>query len=200
MALNGLTGASITETRVAQDDIPGADLMTSDLPDDLVYQGVRVDVLFADPRPAFGDLYRICGGTHPRFPPTGRFGFDRLDDLQFDQVDDYFGVRSLGGEGDDVVVWLYPLVGGEVVHHHAGPFDGVRLSYCILRHPERRAEHFLRCVQAFSAVGADAVYRGASLGSPPDLSRVRADIAAVVRRWADAGIVVGSDAALELDF
>lgn len=176
--------------------------MADELPDDMLYQGMSVDIAFADPRPLFGDLFRICGDTHPRFPPTGEFGFDRLAELQFEQVDDYFGVRSLTDEGDDVPVWLFPLVGGEVVDHHHGPFDGVRLEYSVLRNPERRAEHFLRCVKEFAAMGSGVVYhsRGASLGLPPDLSPVRTDIAAVVRYWAAEGIAVGSDDALAVDF
>src|SRR5262249_41403455 len=146
--------------------------MARALPKDLVYQGVSVDIAFADPRPAFGDLFRICGDIHPGFPPTGAFGFERLADLQFEQVDDYFEVRALTDEGSEVPIWLSPLVAGEPVHHPPGPFDGVRLEYNVLRNPIRRVEHFLRCVQEFAALGSEAVYRsrGIALGSPPDLS------------------------------
>ncbi len=176
--------------------------MADRLPEDMLYQGVSVDIAFDNPRPSFGDLFRICGDTHPRFPPTGEFHFDRLAELQFDQVDDYFGVRSLTDEGDDVPVWLFPLVGGEVVDHHPGPFDGVRLSYNVLRNPERRADHFLRCVQEFAALGVGVAYRSrvVSLGSPPDLSPVQADIAAIAQHWAAEGIVVGSHDALVIDY
>ena len=120
--------------------------------------------------------------------------------MQFEQVDDYFGVRSLSDEGDDMPVRLLPLVGGEVVEHHPGPFDGVRLSYNVLRNPERRSEHFLRCVQEFAALGAGVEYRGASLGTPPNLSPVQADIAAVVLHWADEGVAVGSHDAMVIDY
>lgn len=117
-------------------------------------------------------------------------------------MDDYFGVRSLTDEGSDVVVWLYPLVGGEPVHHHPGPFDAVRLEYNVLRQPPRRAEHFLRCVEAFAALGSEVVSRtrGVSLGSPPDLGPVRADIDAVVRFWAARGVTVGTTAALRINY
>ena len=119
-----------------------------------------------------------------------------------DQVDDYFGVSSLGGEGDDVVVWLFPLVDGEPVHHHPGPFDGVRIEYCILRNSARHAAHFLRCVHDLAQFGIGVRYRNreSELGTPPDLSTVRADIDAVVRHWAAEGITVGSDEAMEVDF
>jgi hypothetical protein len=176
--------------------------MAKELPEDLLYQGVSVDIAFGERRPAFGDLFQICGESHPRFPPTGDFGFERLSDLQFEQVDDYFGIRALSDEGADVPVWLYPLVGGKPVHHHPGPFDGVRLEYNVLRNPARRAEHFLRCVREFVGLGAGGVYRnrGESIGSPPDLSQLQTDIEAVIQHWADEGISVGSDDALAVDF
>ena len=125
-----------------------------------------------------------------------------MAELQFEQVDDYFGVRSLADDGADVVVWLYPLVKGEPVFHHEGPFDGVRLDYNILRNPARHAEHYLRCVQAFGALGIGAWYqnRGFTLGSQPDVSAVRADIGEVIRHWASQGIIVGSDEALRITF
>jgi hypothetical protein len=174
----------------------------ADLPEGLLYQGASIDISFAPTRPIFGDLFLICGNRHPKFPPSGKFAFDSLADLQFDQVDDYFGIRSLNDEGDDVPIWLYPLVDGEPVYHHPGPFDGVRLDYNILRNPARRAEHYLKCVAAFARFGADTLYRSRDmdLGSPPDLSVVHADIDAVVRHWANQGIEVGSSDALELDF
>jgi hypothetical protein len=173
-----------------------------ELHENILYQGVSVEMAFGAPRPQFGDLFRICGGTHLRFPPTGEFGLERLADLQFEQVDDYFGVRSLTDEGSDVAVWLFPLVAGEPVDHHPGPFDGVRLEYNILRNPIRRVDHFLQCVEEFAALAAEVVYRsrGISLGRPPDLTPVRADIGAVVLHWASQGIVVGSDAALAIEF
>ena len=176
--------------------------MARAFPEDLLYQGVSVDIAFAIPRPEFGDLFRICGDSHPRFPPTGSFGFEGLVDLQFEQVDDYFGVRALSDEGDDVPIWLYPLVSGEPVDHYPGPFDGLRLDYCILRNPVRRAEHFLRCVQEFGAIGLETAYRNRNtlLGSPPDLSQLRTDIEAVVRHWAAQGIAVGSDDSVAVDF
>jgi hypothetical protein len=178
------------------------DNQMTDLPEDLLYQGVGIDIVFGSSRPLFGDLFLICGDTHPNFPPSGSFAFETLADLQFEQVDDYFGVRSLNDEGSDVPIWLYPLVDGEPVYHHVGPFDGVRLSYCILRNPARRADHYLECVEAFAKFGTATTYRNRStqLGSPPDLSQVRADIDAVVEHWAEEGIEVGTSEALDLDF
>lgn len=172
------------------------------LPDVLLYDGASIDIEFGESKPTFGDLYLICGDRHPSFPPTGKFNFDSLSDLQFEQVDDYFGVRGLDDEGDDVPIWLYPLLSGKPVHHHPGPFDGLRLNYNILRNPVRRADHYFNCVSEFATFGAGTVdrCRNRELGSPPDLSDVRADVDAAVRHWASQGIEVGAPEALEIDF
>lgn len=173
----------------------------TDLPEHLLHEGLSVDIEFAGPGPAFGDVFRIVGETHPGFPAGLDWGFERLAGLGFEQVDDFFGLRSPGDEGDDVIVWLYPLVCGEPAWHHPGPFDGLRLSYCVLRHPARRAEAFLRSIESFAALGDRTVYRDREmdLGSPPDLGPLRADIEAVVRHWAEEGITVGSGEAMEID-
>jgi hypothetical protein len=174
----------------------------SELPDVDLYEGIHVDIAFGDPQPRFGDLFLICGDSHPRFPPTASFGFERLADLRFEQVDDYFGVRSESGAGDDVEVWLFPLVDGEVVEHYDGPLDGVRLSYNVLRNPAAKSAHFMRCVQEFATVGSSVNYRGQRLTTEPqlDLSPVRRDIEAIIQHWASQDIVVGSDESLEIDF
>ncbi len=176
--------------------------MKKKLPEPLLFEGVTVDIFFSEPLPMFGDLFLIAGFPHPHFPPTGKCAFEKFVDLQFQQVDDYFGVRSLTEEGDDVIVWLYPLVGGQPVHHHVGPFEGIRLTYCVLCNPIRRVEHFLRCVQEFGSIGARVDYqtRGMSLGPPLDIAPLAADIDAVVQHWIKRGIVVGSDKALHIDF
>lgn len=124
-----------------------------DILDSLLHEGASIDIAFGEPRPSFGDLFCVCGHSHPSFPPTDSVDISALADLQFDQVDDYFGTPSLGDEGGDVVVWLFPLVDGEAVHHHPGPFEGIRLEYCILRNSARHVMHFLRCVHELARFG-----------------------------------------------
>ena len=57
-------------------------------------------------------------------------------------------------------------------------------------------------VEDFAALGIQVVYRtrGIVLGRPPNLAPVRADIESVIRHWTAAGVVVGSDAALVIDY
>lgn len=173
-----------------------------DVPENMLYAGVAVDIVFGSKGPSFGDLFQVIGQTHPAFPPSGSFDFQRFSDLQFDQVDDYFGVPSLAEDGDDVVIWLYPLVKGRPVDHHPGPFDGIRLSFCVLRNPVRHAEYFLRGVERFARLAPRVFYRSRhmDLGSPPNLDVVRSDIESIAQTWRDRGIEVGSEEALRIDF
>lgn len=174
----------------------------TDIPEDILYEGVAVLISFDEPHPAFGDLFLLTGLEHPNFPPSGAIDFSVFADLQIAQVDDYFGVPSLAEEGSDVAVWLFPIVGGESVHHHPGPFDAIRLEYCVLRSPARHAVHFLRCISELSRIGSRTEYcnRELHLGQPPDLDQVRRDIEGAVSYWDDKGITVGSDKALSIDF
>lgn len=168
----------------------------NDIPESVLYEGLSVDLQFADDRPVFGDLFAICGYENPAFPPSGRFNFLQFDDLQFSQVDDYFGIQTLSGEGDDVAVWLYPLVAGEVVDHHPGPFDGIRLSYNVLRHPIERSDFFLKAIQRLSAqLPVTMLYQGRR----GDIAQVKKDIGAIEAYWRAEGIRPGSDEALEID-
>lgn len=83
-----------------------------------------VDFIFEKETPCFGDVFQLCGFAHPEFPPTGDFGFSELQDLGIEQTDDFFAMCADG----DPVVWIFPLVKGEPVHHHPGPFDGIRIQ------------------------------------------------------------------------
>lgn len=161
------------------------------LSEDLLYEGVTVDIGFSAPGPKFGDLFLICGYDNPNFPPSGNYAFDSLENLQFSQVDDYFGVQSMADDGDDVVVWLYPLVAGECVDHHAGPFNGLRLQYNVLRNPTRHVDHFLRCVASIAALSDQP---------PPDIAAIRVQIDAITEHWCSNGIEVGSEDALMIDY
>jgi hypothetical protein len=167
------------------------------LPDSARYGGIVVDLLFEEERPGFGDLFTICGYENPNFPPSGRFDFKQFEDLQFSQVDDYFGVQTLSGEGDDVAVWLFPLVKGEIVHHHPGPFDGIRLGYNVLRNPLERSEHFLKSIQRLvDQLSVKMLYRGETGG----LDQIKKDIQEIEASWRDEGIVVGTFEALTVDY
>ena len=84
----------------------------------------QVDLLFSEVKPSFGDVFLLCGFANPDFPPSGEYGFAELADLGIEQVDDYFAVCVEG----DPAVWVFPIVRGQVVEHHKGPYDGLRLA------------------------------------------------------------------------
>ena len=156
------------------------------------FEGVEVDLIFDAPGPTFGDLFTICGYENPNFPPLRDFPFDKFDDLQFSQVDDYFGVQSLTDEGDDVAVWLYPLVDGHIVHHHPGPFDGLRISYNVLCNPIRRSEHFFLVLETLSTE------LPVTISVPIDT--IKEKVAQINEYWLKEGITPGSNEALEIDY
>lgn len=101
----------------------------------------QVDLLFTEVKPCFGDLFLLCGDEHPDHPPTGDFGFAALADLGIEQVDDYLAVCVEG----DPAVWVFPLVRGQVVEHHPGPFDGLRLEAAGRQHKKL----WSKCVERF---------------------------------------------------
>ena len=163
----------------------------------LELEGISVDLIFETQGPKFGDLFTICGYENPNFPPEGHFNFLQFEALQFSQIDDYFGVQTTSGIGDEVAVWLFPLVDGEVVDHHPGPFDGLRLSYNVLRNPVERSKHSIYVVEELSQ-SLKVKLNFNSAGN--DLKSLERDIQAIVDFWAGEGIKVGSNAALEIDY
>jgi hypothetical protein len=102
---------------------------------------LEVDLLFTALKPTFGDVFLMCGDEHPQFPPTNACGFAELADLGIEQTDDYFALCVDG----DPAVWIFPLVRGEVVDHHPGPYDGLRL---VADDPEYR-KLWSQCVARF---------------------------------------------------
>ena len=168
-----------------------------------VYTGVMIDFVFENEKPTLGDLLLICGYFHPSYPPSGNFAFEELSALNFSQVDDYFGLRDINEEGDNVIVWLYPLIGDRDVYHHPGPFTGLRLSYNILRNPIRYISIFLKVVTLFAQhldVRVIHRLRNLNLGQPPDMTLVEDDINQIVEFWQGKNITPGSKAALRIAY
>jgi hypothetical protein len=101
----------------------------------------HVDLMFTTDKPSYGDMFLMCGKPNPQFPPTGPFEFAELADLEIDQVDDFFAVCVDG----EPVIWIYPLFQGNVVAHHPGPFDGIRIELGEQSFKQR----WTRCVTRF---------------------------------------------------
>jgi hypothetical protein len=155
------------------------------------YESVAVDLMFNDRGPMFGDLFKICGYENPNFPPSGDFPFDKLKNLQFSQVDDYFGVETQSYEGTNVSVWLYPLIDGHVVEHNPGPFDGIRISYNVLYHPIRRSQHYFTVLEELN--------KQLPVTMNVSIDDVKKKVAQINEYWLEKGITPGSSEALEID-
>jgi hypothetical protein len=166
--------------------------------EDMLYEGVNVEFRFPEKQPTFGDLLSMIGESSPQFPRSGHADWGQLVGLGFEQADDYF---ALPGETDDYSIWLYPVVGNRVVEHHSGPFDGIRLQYCVLRNPADTAEQFRHAVTEFAEITMrPANYCGRDLGLPPVLTQLEKDIDAIVAHWRSENIEPGSDEALLVEF
>jgi len=169
--------------------------------EDAAYEGLSVDLVFSGDGPLFGDLFLLSGDEHPSFSPSGRFPFRELAHLGFQQVDDYFGIPSEADEGDDVVVWLFPVVDGDTVDHHPEPYSAVRLDYSVLRNPVNTLGAFLRCVEVLvSHLDVQLVYstRDTKLSLAAALAAIKSDALQIVEHWSSEGITPGSSEALEV--
>ncbi|MFJ8113496.1 hypothetical protein [Streptomyces sp. NPDC096132] len=143
-----------------------------------------IDVMFTGPqRPSFGDVFLLCGDDNPNFPPTDpRWG--SLDHLQFEQVDDYFAILDDGT--DEPVIWLYPLARGSVVHHHPGPFEGLRLHYDPELDSSGLVAHFVNVIECLAnLLPARALWgqQREPIGPPIDTDALMAR----VQRFVDSG-------------
>ena len=152
---------------------------------------LSVTFTFKEKKPGFGDLFEIVGYTNPNFPPSGNFKFGEMDALQFSQVDDYFGVQTISEVGEDVCIWLFPLLGGEIVDHHPGPFTGIKVTYNVLKNPVSRSDHFLKVIKTLEE----------KLDIPPSerLETLGSKIHDIVKYWKLKGIEPGSDSAMEIE-
>lgn len=168
-----------------------------------LYLNIEVDFVFEEEQeqPTSEDLFTLCGFTYPGFPVSGQFNFGALASLGFEQVDDYFGIPSHEEAGDDVPVWLFPLIDNEPIYHHPGPFSGLRLSYFVLRNSPAKIDFFLKVITDFAReLPAKVIYRNrdVELGTPPDVSVLQSDMNQIVEHWRSQGTEPGSKEALRI--
>ncbi len=107
----------------------------------IVHEGFNIDFIFNSDKPTFGDLFLIVGFENPNFPPNSD-EFLKMNKLDFSQIDDYFGIKNKSKKGDDIKLWLIPIIDNKEVYHNEGPFDAIRLNYRILRNETKTKEIF----------------------------------------------------------
>lgn len=158
--------------------------------DDLDYlEGVSVDFLFEGVKPEINDLLALSGSSDTNRMIESRMGFDQFKEYKFCQIDDYWGIWSESRHGDEVMIWLFPLIDGEIMDHHSGPYDGLRMSFRVLGNPIERADEFIQVVEHFSrALPVKVQYRMATQA----IESLKGDIRAIAEYWKDQGIEVGS--------
>src|SRR5688572_7646031 len=116
----------------------------------LAFEGISIDFQFNSDKPTFGDLFLIVGFANPHFLANSR-EFEKLNDLGFEQADDYFGIKNDTDVGDDIKLWLFPIIDGEEVHHSDGPFDAIRVTYVVVRNDPKTADLFEKTFDAITS-------------------------------------------------
>jgi len=158
-------------------------------------ESISIDFVFQKNRPSFGDLFKIVGFENPNFISESDL-FLNFTDLNIEQVDDYFGIRNTESVGDDVALWVFPLVSNEEVFHHEGPFDGVRLYYNILTNPIINISVLESTFKSFQKhLAVSVIYKLQKIDS---FFLIKEDIDSGIKYWKGKGITPGSEDALML--
>ena len=117
--------------------------------------------------------------------------------LGFEQLDDFFGILNSEDTGDDVLIWLFPMLNGEEVFLNSGPFDAIRLSYSALRNAPATISLLEECFNAFKGLPDTAVFFDDNPVN--DFSAIKAKAEEVVNHWRANGIEPGSEQSLQVD-
>lgn len=155
---------------------------------------ILIDFRFAaKDKPRFGELFLITGEEHPKFPARNK-AFAQLAPLGFEQLDDFFGILNSEETGDDVLVWLFPMLNGEEVFHNSGPFDAIRLSYSALRNDPSNITLLQDCFNSIKAMpGVEIEFEGSTIS---DFQPVQQKAGEIVAYWRDNNIEPGSEQSL----
>ncbi|NLR57047.1 hypothetical protein HGH93_02990 [Chitinophaga polysaccharea] len=154
---------------------------------------ILIDFRFAKEKPRFGELFLITGEEHPKFPPRNK-NFAALAPLGFEQLDDFFGILNSEDTGDDVLVWLFPMLNGEEVFHNSGPFDAIRLSYSALRNAPANIALLQECFNAIK--GMPDVEVQFEDNTIRDFAPIQQKADEIVAYWRENDIEPGSEQSL----
>ena len=164
----------------------------------LAFEGISVDFHFKSNKPTFGDLFLIVGFENPKFPPNSR-EFATLKDLGFEQVDDYFAIKNDTDVGDDIKLWLYPIIQGNEVSHNDGPFDAIRVTYNIVRNDPKNADLFEKAFyEMTSNLNVTPTFDGNTINNYTDIKQTIAKTVQYCRE--KLKVEPGSDKALQLEW
>lgn len=170
---------------------------TQDL-ETLAFEGISIDFKFNSKKPTLGDLFLIVGYENPNFRPNSR-DFENLQDLGFNQVDDYFGIRNTSNTGDNVKIWMFPIINGKEVYHNEGPFDAIRVKYVVIRNDKETAVLFERVYNSIiTNLNVIPTTNGQPIDNYDNIKKTINEIIKFCRQ--DLKVEPGSDEALELEW
>ena len=188
----GLLGCQGKTTESERVETPGINY------ERLAHDGVFIDFKFNSNKPTFGDLFLIVGFENPNFPPNSR-EFESLQHLGVGQVDDYFGIKNENDVGDDVNIWLYPMINGESVFHNEGQFDRIRVEYVVVRNDTTTAETFKNVYQSITEnLDVTPVFLGRPIDNYDEVEKMINQTIQYCREELD--VEPGSGEALRLDW
>ena len=188
----GLLSCKGTEQKEVNTDDQTQDLET------LAFEGISIDFKFNSDKPTFGDLFLIVGYENPNFPPNSK-EFEKLQDLGFDQVDDYFGIRNTSDTGDDVKIWMFPIINNEEVYHNEGPFDAIRLNFVIIRNDIETADLFEKTFNSLTNnLNVTPVFNGRPIDNFDNVKKIVNETIQYCRQ--ELKVEPGSDEALQLEW
>ena len=155
---------------------------------------ILIDFRFgAKEKPRFGELFLITGEEHPKFPPRNKI-FAPMAPLGFEQLDDFFGILNSEETGDDVLVWLFPMINGEEVFHNSGPFDAIRLSYSALRNAPANISLLEDCYNIMKEIPeVEVAFEGSAI---TDFAPIQKKAAEIVAYWRGNNVEPGSEQSL----
>ncbi|OEJ98613.1 hypothetical protein A8C32_05280 [Flavivirga aquatica] len=164
----------------------------------LAFEGIRIDFQFNSDKPTFGDLFLIVGFENPDRLPNSR-EFEKLAELEFEQVDDYFGIKNKTEIGDDVKIWLFPIINGEEVYHNKGPFDAIRITYGVLRNDQKTAELYEKIFHSINSnLDVTPMFEGKRIENFGEINKIITKTIEYCK--AELKVEPGSDKALQLDW
>ena len=164
----------------------------------LAFKGINIDFKFNSDKPTFGDLFLIVGFENPTFLPNST-EFEKLNQLGFTQVDDYFGIRNESDYGDDVKLWLFPVINGKEVYHDDGPFDSIRLNFSVLRNGIETSELLEKIYNSFKKnLDVNILFNGKEIKDYAVIEKKLNEIVDYCRN--ELKVEPGSEKALQLDY
>jgi len=164
----------------------------------LAHDGIRIDFEFNSDKPTFGDLFLIVGFENPNFPPNSR-EFEKLTVFEFEQVDDYFGIKNKTDIGTDVKIWLFPIINGEEIYHHDGPFDAIRITYGVLRNDQKTAELYKKIFDSINSnLDVTPIFEGKRIESFEKVNEIKTKTIQYCKE--ELNVEPGSNEALLIDW